>query len=476
MIVMKRRSFVTTAAAFAAGAILPGGGGLVRAGQPQEILAKAGSAAFFDDRGPKTDVWTYDGIIPGPVLRVKQGERLAVTVRNSLEDRTTVHWHGLRIPNAMDGVPFLTQPPIEAGRTFSYAFEAADAGTFWYHPHVNSAEQVGRGLSGALIVEEAKPPEVDRDVVWVLDDWRLRQDGKLAAFDNNLHDAAHGGRFGNVATINGKADGSLTARSGERIRLRLINAANARVFGLAFQGHDPWRIAVDGHPVPPSRPGKALVVIPPGGRVDLLVDMTGKPGETYIIRDAYGSRDGYELTSIAYTDDKPLRSKRQPEPIMLEPNPVAAPDLANAESHDMVFQGGAMGGLGEALFKGRTLGLRELAGLGLIWAVNGEVIPPMEEGNLGKPMLDLKLGRSYRLRWRNDTAFDHPIHLHGHSFHVLAENGEKLDRPMVMDTVLIQPNQTVEVAFVADNPGDWALHCHILEHAAAGMMGFVRVG
>ena len=374
----------------------------------------------------------------------------------------------------MDGVPFLTQAPIGPGETYTYDFHARDAGTFWYHPHVNSAEQVGRGLSGALVVEEAEPIPVDRDLVWLLDDWRLRKDGSIAPF-GGMHDAAHAGRLGNVATINGLADETFPVRSGERIRLRLVDAANARIFGLAFGNLNPWRVAVDGHPVVPTPVGPDLVVVPPGGRTDLIVDMTGKPGEKTEIRDLYYQRFAYTLAIPSYADETPVRKDRLGPPRPLAANPHHQPDIANAERHEMVFEGGAMGGLREAKYKGQTLGLRELAGMGMVWAVNGRVIPPMEEGNVGDPMLTMKQGRTYVLTWRNESAFDHPIHLHGHSFSVIARNSKALETPMVMDTVLIRPKQSVAVAFVADNVGDWALHCHVLEHAAAGMMGYVRV-
>lgn len=113
----------------------------------------------------ETDVWSYGGTVPGPVLRARQGERLSVTVENALSAPTTVHWHGLRLPNAMDGVPHLTQAPIAPGASFTYAFDLPDAGTFWYHPHMQSAKQVGRGLYGALIVEEDTAPRVDHDTI-----------------------------------------------------------------------------------------------------------------------------------------------------------------------------------------------------------------------------------------------------------------------------------------------------------------------
>lgn len=422
---------------------------------------------------PATAVWAYNAAVPGPILRGRQGETLRVEFSNRLDEATTVHWHGLRIPNAMDGVPYLTQDPIAPGGRFTYEFPLQDAGTFWYHPHVNTPMQVGRGLAGALIVDEADRPDVDRDVVWVLDDWRLQKDATFAPF-GTLHDAAHAGRFGNVATINGRDLDPFEVTAGERLRLRLINAANARIFGLVIKEHDPWLIAVDGHPVKPRKLKNGRAIVAPGMRLDLIVDMTGKPGDSFDIIDSAYQRQTYRIARIAYRDASPRRRDRPP-PNALQANPVAVPDMKSSVDHEMAFQGGAMGGLREAVFKGETKSLRDLAAMGMVWAVNGEVLPPLEAGDVGDPMLDLKLGRSYRLRWTNDTAFDHPIHLHGHSFHVLARNGAPLAEPQIQDTVLIAPEETVDVAFVADNPGDWALHCHVLEHAAAGMMGYLRV-
>ncbi|MGB0749414.1 MAG: multicopper oxidase family protein [Magnetospiraceae bacterium] len=466
-----RRSFLTGSAALGAAALLPG---IARAiPQPTGLIAKPQTIDLFDGKGPITEAWSF-GSVPGPVLRVRQGETLSVALQNDLPQPTTIHWHGLRLPNAMDGVPHLTQAPVKPGETFDYRFVAQDAGTFWYHPHVNSAEQVARGLSGALIVEEATPPEVDRDLVWVLDDWRLQKTGALAPF-GNMHDLTHGGRLGNVATVNGKYDHPLRLRAGERVRLRLINVANARVFGLKFLNHDPWRLAVDGHGVAPERLGDRPAVVPPGGRLDLILDATGTPGDKTEIHDVAYARSAYMLAEIHYSEDTPLRTEALPAPARLAANPVPTPDLANAETIPMAFQGGAMGGMAQARYQGQMMGLRELASLGMVWAVNGEIIPRIEPGNIGSPLLDLKLGRSYILRWGNETAFDHPIHLHGHSVWVLGRNGTRVATPEIQDTVLVRPRETVEVAFVADNPGDWALHCHVLEHAEAGMMGFARV-
>ncbi|NUP90885.1 MAG: multicopper oxidase domain-containing protein, partial [Candidatus Sumerlaeia bacterium] len=160
--------------------------------------------------------------------------KVKVTLANEVADATSIHWHGIRLPNAMDGVPHLTQKPVGRGERFVYEFAANDSGTFWYHPHWQSHEQVERGLYGALIVEEDAPPEVDRDVVWMLDDWRLTAEARIAGDFANLFDVSHAGRLGNRVTVNGKAGADFPVRRGERIRLRLVNAANARIFGLRF--------------------------------------------------------------------------------------------------------------------------------------------------------------------------------------------------------------------------------------------------
>jgi len=420
---------------------------------------------------PETEVWAYNGQVPGPEIRVRQGERLRVTARNGLTQSTTVHWHGLRVPNAMDGVPGLTQEPIPPRGSFVYEFAAEDAGTFWYHPHFKSAEQVGRGLAGPLIVEERTPPAVDRELTWVLDDWRLDSDGAIAAF-GQPHDMSHAGRLGNSATLNGGSPETIPVRAGERLRLRLVNVANARTFALAFEGHEPWVVALDGHPVAPFRAPDGRVVITAAQRVDLVLDMGGAPGSRHRVIDGYYPSQRYKLVELAYAEAAPLRTAPPGPPPPLAANPLAEPDLAAAERHEVVLQGGAMGGMAEATLDGRRMGIRALAEQGKFWAMNGRVFGT----RFGDPLFAVGLGRSCRLVMRNDTAFEHPMHLHGHSFRVLGRNGEADPRRPWRDTVLVRPRETVEVAFVADNPGDWMFHCHVLEHQAAGMMATIRVG
>jgi FtsP/CotA-like multicopper oxidase with cupredoxin domain len=232
---------------------------------------------------PETAVWVYNDKVPGPEIRVKQGERLRIVVENRLAEDTTVHWHGLRVPNSMDGVPHLTQRPIAPGETFVYEFDVPDAGTYWYHPHERSFEQVGRGLYGPLIVEEREPLQVDRDITWVLDDWRLLPDAQISADFGNFMDSSHNGRVGNTVTVNGRIPETFAVRAGERVRLRLINAANARIFALEFQDHRPMVIALDGQPAPPHEPAGGRVVLGPAMRADLVFDMTGRPGERFTV-------------------------------------------------------------------------------------------------------------------------------------------------------------------------------------------------
>ena len=455
----KRRSFLRTGAALALAPWFT-----AAAQPPQARVLRAGPAtqALVGGGNPATSVWAYGGTVPGPELRYRQGERLRIEVENALDAETTVHWHGIRLPNAMDGVPHLTQPPIAArGGKFLYEFNLPDAGTYWYHPHLGSPEQVGRGLSGALIVEEREAPKVDRDVVWVLSDWRLDREARIVPDFMNFMDASHAGRIGNTVTVNGAIRESFGVRAGERIRLRLINASNARIYGLNFEGHGPQLIAFDGQPVKPKPADR--VVIGPAQRADILIDCRASPGTRHRVVDDFYGRRAYRLLDLAYSSEVPVRKELPPVP-GLAANTVPVPDLASAERHSIVFGGGMMGNMPGGM--GGMMG----GGHGrMIWTVNGKAVP--EHDHSHEPLLKLTRGRSYIFELVNDTAWHHPIHIHGHVFNVIS--GRQKDTSG--DTVLIDPRTRAEIAFVADNPGDWMLHCHILEHQASGMMATVRV-
>jgi len=458
-----RRRFLAGLAGLSVLPLLRDRGGAANATQARLVEARFVAAPARVQMVPKeypaTDAWTYNGTLPGPVLRVRQGDRLRVHVQNALDEATTVHWHGIRLPNGMDGVPYITQRPIEPGAGFTYEFSPPDAGTFFYHPHQRSYEQVGRGLAGALIVEERDPPAVDRDLLWVLGDYRLNPDASVRGGFGNFMDVSHAGRIGNTVTINGHVPESFRVRAGERIRLRLINAAPARVFALEFLGHRPWVIALDGQPVEPHEPD--AVVLGPAMRADLILDMVAAPGSRHAVRDAFYRRRTYDLVDLEYGDEAPLRAKAG-EPPQRAANPLAEPDVRAAERHDIVFAGGMMGDM---------RGLQR----GMAWAVNVVSNGCGDSGLPFEPLLVLRKGRSYVLHLVNDTLWHHPIHLHGHAFRVISRNGNSTRYREWLDTVMLAPRERAEIAFVADNPGDWMFHCHVLEHQASGMMSCIRV-
>jgi FtsP/CotA-like multicopper oxidase with cupredoxin domain len=427
------------------------------------LIAGTGRTAFAGESLPATDVWCYSGRVPGPEIRVRQGARVRIRLDNTLSQDTTVHWHGIRVPNAMDGVPDLTQPPIPPGGSFLYAFAVPDAGTYWYHPHDHSSEQVGRGLAGAFIIEEPDPPPADRDLVWVLGDWRLRQDASIAGGFDNPMEMSMAGRVGNTVTINGRIPAPFAVRSGERIRLRLINAAAGRIFGLEFRGLHPLVIAFDGQPVEPHAPEGGRVVLGPAMRTDLILDMTGKPGGRASIVDSFYKRLSYRLVDIAYGDEPPLRQSALPPPRTLPANTMPEPDVARAQRHRVTLTGGMMGSGGMGMMGGM--------GGGAMWAINGVAA----EGHSMAPMLTLDRGATYVLAIDNQTGWHHPIHLHGHSFRVITRNGRPTRLRAWRDTFLMAPREQAEIAFVADNPGDWMFHCHILAHQDGGMMSVIRI-
>jgi FtsP/CotA-like multicopper oxidase with cupredoxin domain len=435
------------------------------------LTAGPGRARLVGGEYPETAVWCYGGQVPGPELRIRQGDWLQVAVTNGLAEETTVHWHGVRVPNAMDGVPHLTQRPIGPGETFLYEFEAPDAGTFWYHPHQRSFEQVGRGLYGPLIVEEHQPIQVDRDLVWMLDDWRLTDDAAISDDFGNFMDRSHNGRVGNTVTINGKVPNEFTVRAGERVRLRLINAANARIFGLRFEGHRPQVVAIDGQPVEPHEPQDGRIVLAPAMRMDLVLDMTGAPGTRTTVVDDFYPDLAYRLVDLAYGAEPPAGNRPPDASIQLPSNPLAEPDLADAVRHDVVLGGGMMSMMMGAMMDGRMTDMRTMMSQGMAWTINGVA----SSEHVMDPIFTLRRGQTCVIAMTNDTAWHHPMHLHGHAFRVLSRDGTPTRYREWQDTVLVAPRERVEIAFVADNPGDWMFHCHVLEHQAAGMMSTIRV-
>ena len=428
------------------------------------LYASPGRARLAPADYPETPIWGYDGRVPGPTIRVRQGERVVRRFVNGLPQPSTVHWHGIRIENAMDGAPELTQPLVPPGEEFLYDFVAPDAGTYWYHPHHRSFEQMARGLYGALVVEEPAAPEVDREEVLLLDDWRLAEDATIHESFGALHDWAHAGRIGNWITVNGESAWSRETSRYERLRLRLANVANARIFSLALKHLEGWVVALDGQPLPAPETAGPLVLAP-GQRADLIVDVVaGEREEAFVV-----SRERDESYALAAF---PVRGRsrdvRLPAPAPLPPNPVPAlGDLGQARRETLRMDGGAMGRMRQAMLGGRMVGVRGLAAQGKVWAFNGLAEMP------DAPLFSAERGETVRLAMINDTAWPHGMHLHGHHFRAMASDGTA---GPLRDTLLVDRGEAVEIAFVADNPGDWMLHCHVPEHSISGMTTWFRVG
>lgn len=472
MNIHSRRAFLKAAGASVTMIALPPAGAQSRTPRTYEL-----TPGTFNQRlrptGPATPVWGFNGSVPGPLLRFKQGEDVRIRVVNKLPESTTVHWHGLRVPNAMDGVPQVTQVPIAVGGTFDYAFNLPDSGTHWYHPHQASFEQVSRGLYGLFIVDEARPLEVDREVAWVLSDFKLDKANKQVEDFGHIRDIGGSGRIGNLLTVNGRQAGApMEVRQNERIRLRLLNAASARVFLLAFDGHQPWVLAHDGNGVEPHPIPGGVLVIGPGMRTDLVLDCTGDPGQSFTVIDR--RENNAVIARLNYSRQPAVRARPLGVPQAIAANPIPEPDLSKAVNHFVVFEGGLLGKPAIGVVDGKPQPMAEIMRQqGLAWSMN--YTAQHEHALNHKPLLTVPRGEHVLLKMINETEFEHPMHLHGHTFRVMSINDRPTRHREWRDTVMIGPRGSAEVAFVADNPGEWMFHCHILEHAAGGMMGTIAV-
>ena len=255
----------------------------------------------------------YDGAVPGPVLRAKRGEELRVRLVNELATETAIHWHGVRVPNAMDGTS-LTQKLVPPGASFDYRFTPPDAGTFWYRPPVRTAQN--RALYGVLIVGEGKPAEVDRDVALILD--------------------ASSSQF----TANGLTGLDIPVITNERVRLRLINAAG-RFITLRLDRHPMTVMAIDGQPAEPFVARDSRITLSPGNRADLFLDAVLEPGTVapIVVQD-----DGTDapLARLVYANGAKARLEPRPAAPPLPPNALPERiELRGARRVDLALDAGA---------------------------------------------------------------------------------------------------------------------------------------
>lgn len=418
-----------------------------------EIEAKERSFALIGEKQTKT--WGYSETAAPLELRVKLGDTLKVDFKNSLPDETTIHWHGVRVPNAMDGVPGVNQDPIEPGDSFVYEFTPKDAGTFWFHPHVRGSEQLERGLKGVLIVEEPEPIGFTKDVTWVLDDWFLTSDLKIRPTFNTSHELMHDGRWGNVITINGKQKEELNVQVGDRIRLRLIDVANARMFKPLLGDLSAMVFANDGMFV--ATPfAYETTILAPGNRLDLDIKITpDMAGKTFPIKNDFYSTDVLGFINVSNELlDTPLPNFETPK---AEKFP-AWKDIQKLPN-DEIFELNAKRKM--IIKDGRTQNT-------IAWTINGKTFS--EAGKVGLKKNELTI-----VEYKNLSSRLHPMHLHGQFFRVISRNGEEISENFWRDTLLVGPRETIKVALMPTDTGTWAHHCHILEHAESGMMNLIEV-
>ncbi len=422
-----RRRFVGTAlAASAVGPVL------TEASEQKYMLRPAPVRARI--AGVEQELLGFNGSWPGPELRARQGDTMRIRLENGLNDGALVHWHGLRVPNRMDGVNVLTQDVIPPGRAFDYHFDVPDAGTYWYHSHYISYDQVSRGLFGPLIVDERELPDVDQGITVQLFDMLVDRDGVFDENDSPGQFTA-AGRIGNLAMV---LMSTQSVRIGERVRLRLINPSIDRVFDLDIQGFEGAVVALDGMPLAAPR-SFDRIVLAPGQRCDVIGDVTAD------LR--FQGADGTDLGSVAARGQ---RARRTTPIAALPPNTAARPQEPAAHA-TLVMQGG-MGG-------------QPHGGFGT-WALNDV------SGLPAKPLVKVRRGATARITLRNQTSFDHVMHLHGHHFWELNASGHRGD---YRDSTLVRAGEARDILCVLDNPGSWMFHCHMLSHQADGMATWLQV-
>ncbi|MCE7004626.1 multicopper oxidase family protein [Kibdelosporangium philippinense] len=423
-------------------------------------ITLAATAGQIDLGGTVVDTWTYDGAVPGREIRISAGDVIEARLVNRLPADTSIHWHGVALRNDMDGTPDLTQPGIAAGAEFTYRFIAPVPGTYWFHPHTGT--QLDRGLYAPLIVEDpTEPGAYDAEWVVVLDDWidgtgttpdqifadprqRTGHMGSMPGMGGTVSPLL--GDAGDVTyphyLINGRTPSALTtftAKPGQRVRIRFINAGSDTAFRVAVGGHRMTVTHTDGFPITPVDTDALLIGM--GERYDALVTLSdgvypvvalaeGKNATAFALaRTATGSAPGPEVRPSELTGS--IVGYPALKPTIAATLPAKPPDIV----HRLALTGGVMS---------------------YDWGINGRT------GDLTNPAR-VREGQRVRIEFVNTTMMWHPMHIHGHTFQ-LGNSGPR------KDTAIVLPGQTLACDFDADNPGQWMTHCHNAYHAEAGMM------
>jgi FtsP/CotA-like multicopper oxidase with cupredoxin domain len=441
--------------------------------EPDVVAAYLAAPMELDLAGTVVSTWGYNEAVPGKLLRARVGDLVEVTIDNALAEATSIHWHGIAISNDMDGVPGVTQSDIVAGGSFTYRFVVPDSGTYWFHPH--HGLQLDRGLYAPLIVDDpSEEMGVDADHVIVLDDWldglgttpddelaRIREMGAAMGDMDGGHDMGDmtmatspllGGDAGDAVyphhLINGRPLGdpfTLDPRpnAGDRLRIRLINAAGDTAYRVAIGGHRMTVTHTDGFPIDPVTVDALIIGM--GERYDVTVDV--ESGAWPIIALA----EGKDARAAAVLRTRDASATAAPEIMANVPELDGAwlryADLRTADRTRLAVPESA-----------RSIALSLTGGMAKFdWGIDGrkygEHVP-----------IEVDAGEWVTLVIQNATSMWHPIHLHGHTPQLATRAGG-----IRKDTVNILPRETAQLAFQADNRGTWMLHCHNAYHLEAGM-------
>ena len=434
---------------------------------------------------------TYNGRVPGPEIRAREGERVRVILKNSLGEPTTIHWHGVDVPNPMDGVPGITQKAVQPGETFTYEFEARPTGTRWYHTHADEHRQMDLGLAAPLIIEPAdtEPLPYDREVTLVLDDWatgtgtpvpdtdagiavgRGSMGGMMGGDMGGMMRGMMGGRgMGgmmrgadepayDLMTINGKAYPAtqpLRVKPGERVRLRIINASSEHTHVVRLAGHRLHLTQTDGNQLSAAVEVDAIPIAP-AERYDVLL-VADRPGAWWLQCTQPGHAAAGERMVVVYDGHErkaPVEPERDISGLRLwqyglgRGRPVLAPPTGATRTFELTLSGGMMGSD--------------------VWTINRKIYPNTDP-------LRFKKGDRARVVMRNTSMEAHPMHLHGQSFALVAANSARYPEPLVKDVVDVEPHMgSAVIEFTAHNPGDWFFHCHKPMHMKGGMIALVKI-
>ena len=460
------------------------------------IIAQDGSTVLLDARKIQWNVdektypmYGYNGIIPGPTLRVQQNSTITIEFTNNLPEETTIHWHGLRHDYRNDGVPGVSQEPVKPGERFTYTLHFPDAGVFWYHPHVREDRQQDLGLYGAIIVEPAEQVfDPVREELVVLDDI-LIENGKIVPYGEEHANFALMGRFGNTMLVNGKIAYQLEVQQGEIVELLFVNVANARPFNISIPGAQLTLVGGDigGYEQPQLVEN---IVLGPAERA--IVDVHFPDAGTYALMHT-NLWAQYELGEVIVTPEGDASGKALSKPVPdiglyrgYFDKPIDAEVLLDLDVPHAMMQGmmqqtmgmsGEMHSVTPIEWEDTMLMMNQMMDTQLVkWVMRDKA-----SGNENDELTyNWEAGTVKKIRLTNLKDSEHPMqhlmHLHGQRFLVLSVDGKPNDHLVWKDTVMVPAGATVDILVDASNPGTWMFHCHIAEHLEAGMMSMVIVG